>query len=115
MNGFDSLIITKLDVLDELQEVPVCVAYEVNGKQVDEMPATNRDMEAVRPVFERLPGWNTSTRGVSSYDELPARAKDYIAFLAARSGVEVGCVSTGPERTQTMMLAGSRLGRLLGA
>jgi adenylosuccinate synthase len=115
VNGFDSLIITKLDVLDELEEIPVCVAYEMNGRQVDEMPDTIRGIEGVRPVLERLPGWNTSTRGVSSYDELPAPAKDYIAFLAARSGVEVGCVSTGPERTQTMILAGSRLAWLVGA
>ena len=113
VNGFDSLIVTKLDMLDEIAEIPVCVGYEANGRRVEEMPATNRQMELIRPVFETLPGWQTSTRGVSSFNELPARAKDYIAFLAKQSGVEVGCVSTGPERTQTMILAGSKLEGLL--
>jgi adenylosuccinate synthase len=113
VNGFDSLIITKLDVLDELSEIPVCVAYKVDGEVRDDMPATNRQIAAIEPVFEKLPGWKTTTRGVSSFDQLPSQARDYVAFLAEKSGVEVGCVSTGPERTETMVLAGSRLEKLL--
>lgn len=113
VNGFDSLIVTKLDVLDELDEIPVCVGYETDGRRVDDMPATNREIETIRPVFEKLPGWHQSTRGTSNYSDLPQRAKDYIAFLAEKSGVEVGCVSTGPERTETMILAGSRIENLL--
>jgi adenylosuccinate synthase len=109
VNGFDSLIVTKLDVLDELVEIPVCVAYEIDGKRVEDMPATNRGIETIRPVFEKLPGWKCSTRGVSSYEELPAQARTYVEFLENQSGVEVGCVSTGPERTETMVMAGSRL------
>ena len=114
VNGFDSLILTKLDVLDELDEIPVCVAYRVEGKLVSDMPATNREIAAIEPVFERLPGWKRSTRGTSSYDALPQQAKDYVAFLARQSGVEVGSVSTGPERNETMILKGSRLESLLG-
>jgi adenylosuccinate synthase len=113
VNGFASIIITKLDVLDELEEIPVCVGYRLKGKNIDEMPATNAGIEAVETTYEKLPGWHTSTRGVSSYDELPGRAKDYIQFLGDRTGVEVGCVSTGPERTQTMILPGSKLEKLL--
>jgi adenylosuccinate synthase len=113
VNGFDSLILTKLDVLDELAEIPVCVAYRINGRVTEEMPATNRELASVEPVFERLPGWETSTRGASDFTELPGRAKDYVAFLAEKSGVEVGCVSTGPERTETTVLPGSRLEALL--
>lgn len=113
VNGFDSLIITKLDVLDDVPEIPVCVAYKTGGRVTEDMPATNREIAAIEPVFERLPGWQTSTRGVSHFDELPGRAKDYVAFLAEKSGIEVGCVSTGPERTETMVLAGSRLAKLL--
>ena len=71
MNGFDSLIITKLDVLDELDEIPVCVAYEVNGAVMHQMPASTQAMDAIKPVFETLPGWKTSTRGVTSLTELP--------------------------------------------
>jgi adenylosuccinate synthase len=77
------------------------------------MPARVSVIEKVEPVYERLPGWKTSTFGVSSYDELPARAKDYLAFLERHTGVEAGAVSTGPERTQTMVRTGSRLESLL--
>jgi adenylosuccinate synthase len=115
VNGFDSLIMTKLDVLDELDEIPVCVGYRLNGREVTEMPATHTAIEALETVYERLPGWRATTRGTSSYDSLPSKAKDYIRFLEERSGVEVGCVSTGPERTETMILPGSRLEALLGA
>ena len=102
VNGFDSLIVTKLDVLDELEEIPVCTGYRLNGRELREMPATNHAFERIEPVYEQLPGWRRSTRGVSSYDDLPSAAKQYIEFLETRSGVEVGCVSTGPERTETM-------------
>lgn len=112
VNGFDSLIVTKLDVLDDLDEIPVCVAYRSGGRTVDEMPATNRAVERLEPVFERLPGWRTSTCGVTRFEDLPAAARAYVAFLEERSGVEVGCVSTGPERMQTMVLPGSNLARL---
>ena len=79
------------------------------------MPARVAEVEKIEPVYECLPGWSTSTFGVSSYDELPAKAKDYLAFLEARTGVEVGCVSTGPERNQTIVRAGSRFAKLVGA
>jgi len=113
VNGFDSLLITKLDVLDEIDEIPVCVAYRLGGRQVTEMPATRAAMAAVEPVYEKLPGWRASTKGVTSYDELPQQAKDYLKFLEQQTGVEIGCVSTGPERNQTMVIAGSRLERLI--
>jgi adenylosuccinate synthase len=113
VNGFDSLIITKLDVLDELAEIPVCVAYRVDEVETAEMPATFRAMQAIEPIFEKLPGWQTSTKGVSRYDQLPPAARDYIQYLESRTGVEVGCVSTGPERTETMIRSGSRLEALL--
>jgi adenylosuccinate synthase len=109
VNGFDSLILTKLDVLDDLDEIPVCVGY----RGVEEMPATNGAMQRVEPVYELLPGWKRNTRGLSTSDDLPAAARDYIAFLEERSGVEVGCVSTGPERTETLVLPGTRLAKLL--
>ena len=114
VNGFDSLIVTKLDVLDDLDQIPVCVGYSANGRAVEEMPATNAGIEALEPVFEDLPGWRQSTRGVSNFNDLPSEARDYVQFLQDRSGVEVGCVSAGPERTETMVLPGSKLARLLG-
>ena len=77
------------------------------------MPASTRKMEAIKPVFEYLPGWRTSTRAATSLDELPSQAKDYLRFLEERTGVEVGSVSIGPERNETMVLAGSKLASLL--
>jgi len=109
INGFDTLVITKLDVLDELAEIPVCTGY----RGLTDMPATAAAFYQAEPVFEMLPGWRTSTAGVSEYDQLPARARDYIAFLEHATGVEVGCISTGPERSETVIRAGSRFAELI--
>jgi adenylosuccinate synthase len=113
VNGFDSLIITKLDVLDELDEIPVCTAYEIDGKIMRQMPASTRGMEAIKPVFERLPGWKQSTRGIARVADLPDAAKQYLKFLEEKTGLEIGSVSTGPERNETMLFSGSKLERLL--
>ena len=113
INGFDSLVVTKLDVLDEFDRIPVCVGYRSGGRDVSGMPSTVAEIAAIEPVYESLPGWRTSTFGIDSYDALPARAKDYIAFLERQTGVEAGCVSTGPERNQTIIRPGSRFERLL--
>ncbi len=113
INGFDSLVITKLDVLDEFDEIPVCVRYRLAGQETDEMPATHRAMSAVEPVYELLPGWRSPTAGLTRYEDLPARAKDYLRFLQEQTGVEIGCISTGPERQQTIFSAGSKLERFL--
>ena len=109
INGFDSLIITKLDVLDQLDEIPVCTSY--GGS--DEMPATIHGLESVEPRYEKLPGWKAPTRGLKEYDDLPSRAKDYLKFLSGRTGVEIGCISTGPERDETILVPGSRLKELI--
>jgi len=109
INGFDSLIITKLDVLDQFEKIPVCVGY----RQGDEMPATFLEMEQLEPVYETLPGWQSQTRGLQREQELPPKARDYLKFLSAQTGVEVGCISTGPERDETILVNGSRLEKLL--
>src|SRR5689334_19832634 len=96
VNGFDTLMITKLDVLDLLDEIPVCVGYRLKGEEVSEMPATYRAMEAIEPVYQTLPGWRSTTRGVARYEELPERARAYLQFLEDRAGVEIGGISTGP-------------------
>jgi len=114
INGFDSLVITKLDVLDELEEIPVCLEYQVNGESVEDMPESSGDVAKVQPVYECLPGWNSSTFGISEYSQLPAKARDYLDYLEKVTGVEVGCISTGPERTQTIIRKGSRFEKLLG-
>jgi adenylosuccinate synthase len=102
INGFDSMVVTKLDVLDELDEIPVCVAYRISGLTTCEMPATVRELAKAEPVYETLPGWRSSTEGLNSWDALPERAKGYLIFLEEKSRVEIGLISTGPERNQTI-------------
>lgn len=109
INGFSSLVITKLDVLDEFDEILVCTGYQ----NTSAMPATFRELEAVQPVYETLPGWKSPTRGLTRYEDLPPRARDYLDFLSAGTGVEIGCISTGPERDETILIEGSRLAELL--
>ncbi len=108
VNGFDTLVMTKLDVLDELAEIPVCVGY----KGLTEMPATAAALYQVQPIYETLPGWQSKTAGTSNYDELPLRAKEYVAFLERATGIEVGCISTGPDRTETVVRPASRFAAL---
>ncbi len=114
INGFDTLLITKLDVMDQLAEIPVCTGYRLKGQEVTEMPATYRALEALEPVYQNLPGWQTVTRGITRYEELPKNAQAYLKFLEDRTGVEVGGVSTGPERNETIIRPGSKLERLIG-
>jgi adenylosuccinate synthase len=113
INGFDSMVVTKLDVLDHLDEIPVCVEYRRCGAKLVDMPATTRELETIEPVYERQPGWSTPTAGISRYEDLPPKARAYLEFLEARTGVEVGCISTGPERSQTIVRRGSRLEKLI--
>jgi adenylosuccinate synthase len=113
INGFDSMVVTKLDVLDEFDQIPVCVAYRRDGRELAEMPSTVAEIETIEPVYESVPGWRTPTFGIDSYEQLPPKAKDYLAFLESRMGVEVGCISTGPERNQTIVRKGSRLEKLI--
>jgi adenylosuccinate synthase len=114
VNGFDSLIVTKLDVLDGIDKIPVCVGYQVDGKSIDEMPASQIALGRVEPAYETLPGWTGKTAGITSFDALPAAARDYLHFLEKQTGVEIGSVSTGPERNQTLIRPGSKLAKLLG-
>ena len=109
INGFTSLVITKLDVLDQFDEIQVCTRY----RNAETMPATFRALEAVEPVYETLPGWKSETRGLTRHQQLPERARDYLKFLSERTGVEIGCISTGPERDETILIEGSRLAQLL--
>jgi adenylosuccinate synthase len=109
LNGLTSLVVTKLDVLDELAEIPVCVGYRYQGAPIDEIPPEADVLEAVEPVYESRPGWQSSTRGLDKYEDLPPRAQDYIKFLADKLQVEIGIISTGPERGETIVVPGSRL------
>ncbi len=112
INHLSSLFVTKLDVLDYLPAIPVCTGYRYKGTSLDWMPAIAEEYAQVEAVYEELPGWHCPTRGVTSFDNLPQKARDYVKFLEDRLDVEIGGVSTGPEREQTIVRAGSVLERL---
>jgi adenylosuccinate synthase len=114
INGFDSIVVTKLDVLDEFDQIRVCVGYKLGGKTVSTIPPTVAEIAALEPVYECRPGWRSSTFGISDYDDLPVKARDYLTYLEQQTGVEVGCISTGPERNQTIVRSGSRFAALVG-
>jgi adenylosuccinate synthase len=104
INGTEWLVVTKLDVLDSLAEIPICTGYRVNGKNCDTVPADVKGFEEIEPVYTRLEGWQASTEGISNFDQLPKAAQKYLHFLEAESGARIGMVSTGPDREQTMVL-----------
>jgi len=109
INGVDSLVITKLDVLDHLEEIPVCTGYNYKGSEIREMPAIAQTLEDVEPVYRTLPGWKQSTFGLDSYAALPQRARDYLKFIEDHVQAQIAMVATGPERDQTMWVPGSAL------
>ena len=104
VNGAEWLVVTKLDVLDELEEIPVCIGYEIDGKVSDEIPADVQGLEAIKPVYTTLKGWRQSTAGIAEYDKLPQAARDYLAFQERESGAKIGMISTGPDRDHTIVL-----------
>jgi adenylosuccinate synthase len=106
INGVNWWVVTKMDVLDTLSEIPVCVGYKLNGKKTDEIPADAGTMERVEPVYEKLPGWKQSTEGIVEWEKLPKKARTYLEFLEKESGAKIGMVSTGPDRDQTMFVSG---------
>ncbi len=104
INGLSGICLTKLDVLDALEEIKVCTHYIVDGKQVDLPPYSADEYEKVEPQYESLPGWNCSTVGIKSWQDLPETAKNYIQFLEDQVGVKVSIISTGPDRSETLVL-----------
>jgi adenylosuccinate synthase len=104
VNGAEWLVITKMDVLDELDEIPICTGYEIGGKVTDEIPADVQGLESIKPVYTMLKGWRESTEGITEFDKLPLAAREYLRFQERESGAKIGMVSTGPDRSQTMVL-----------
>jgi adenylosuccinate synthase len=104
INGAEWMVITKLDVLDTLAEIPICTGYEIDGNVTDEIPADVQGLESIKPVYTKLKGWQSSTEGIKEFDKLPPEAKEYLRFQERESGARIGMVSTGPDRDQTMLL-----------
>ena len=102
-SSVSGLCVTKLDVLDELETIQICVAYEIEGKAISGMPLVVDQFADCNPVYEEWPGWQESTVGVTSYDELPGNAKKYLERMQELAGVPIDIVSTGPGREQTII------------
>ena len=114
VNGLDTLALTKMDVLDGLEEIQICTAYRCGDRTLTEFPADTGQLAACVPVYESMPGWKTPTRGLRTFAELPENAKRYIARLEAVSGVPAAIVSTGSERNDTILRADVLSSRLPG-
>jgi adenylosuccinate synthase len=104
INGLDCLAITKLDVLDELDEINVCVAYELDGERCVDFPSSARRFARCRPIYKTLPGWQQSTADCRSLEDLPSQALDYLKFLAELMDVPIAIVSLGASRDQTIIV-----------
>jgi adenylosuccinate synthase len=104
INGTSWLVVTKLDVLDELAEIPVCVGYKVNGRTTEEVPADASGWDEIECLYKKMPAWKSSTRGITEYKKLPKTARDYLAFIEKESGARIGMVSTGPGREETIFV-----------
>lgn len=94
----------KLDVLDNVETIKVCVAYECDGERVDTLPASIRKLTRCTPVYEEVPGWMCSTEECKTVDELPQKAKDYIKYIEEVTGVKVSILSVGPKRSSTIII-----------
>jgi adenylosuccinate synthase len=104
VNGMDCMAITKLDVLDELDEIKVCIAYEINGQRTEDFPNSAREFAACQPIYHTLPGWKQSTADCRALADLPSQALDYLKFLADLMEVPISIVSVGPSRDQTIVI-----------
>jgi adenylosuccinate synthase len=104
INGVSGLCITKLDVLDGLPEIQVCVGYELGGRALDILPLDAEEIAQCEPVYETLPGWTESTAGLTSWEHLPTGARRYLERVQALIGAPIDMVSTGPDRVHTILL-----------
>ena len=104
LNSLDYLAITRLDILDQMPKIKMCVGYKIGDEVLKRIPASLNVLAKVEPIFEEFDGWMTDISGIRNYDELPENAKKYLAKISEVSGVELGIISVGPNREQTIVL-----------
>lgn len=114
LNGVDVLAVTKLDVLDEVDEIKICTGYRYRGEILQNFPSSIRVLDEAEPVFKTMPGWQQSTVGILDAADLPQRAQDYLRFVEDEVGAPAGLISTGPRREETIVVQNSELQRLFG-
>lgn len=103
INGLTDIFLTKLDVLTGIKEIPVCVAYEVDGKRVEEVPYSQTDFHHAKPIYEMFPGWDEDISKITTFDALPKNAKDYVLALEEMSGTRISAIGVGPDRNATIV------------
>ncbi len=104
ISGIDGIALTKLDVLDELDEIKICVEYELDGKKIDYLPAAVEDQLKIRPIYKSFAGWKSSTKGIKNINDLPEKAKRYIFAIEDFIGAKISSISTSPERNDTILV-----------
>ncbi|MGV9822637.1 adenylosuccinate synthase [Nocardia xishanensis] len=103
VNGITDYFLTKLDVLSSLDRVPICVAYEIDGQRVEQMPTTQTEFHHAKPIYEEMPGWWEDISGARTFEDLPANAQAYVTRLEELSGARISCIGVGPGRDQTIV------------
>ena len=104
ISGINAIALTKLDVLDELDEIKMCIEYQLNGKKIDYLPSSSEDQFNIKPIYRSFKGWKTTTRGIRNIDDLPENAKNYIYSLEDFIGAKISSISTSPERNDTILI-----------
>ena len=104
ISGIDGIALTKLDVLDELDEIKICVEYELDGRKIDYLPAAVEDQLKIKPIYKSFTGWKTSTKGIKNINDLPEKAKKYIFAIEDFIGAKISSISTSPERDDTILV-----------
>ena len=103
INGLTDFFLTKLDVLTGIEEIPVCVAYEIDGQRVEELPANQSDFHHAKPIYENFPGWSEDITGCKTFEELPKNAQDYVWALERMSGTRISAIGVGQDRNATIV------------
>jgi adenylosuccinate synthase len=104
INGSGWLVVTKLDILDDLAEIPIVTGYKIDGKKVEEIPPQDAGYRKIEPILTTLPGWRQNTYGTTDYGKLPQQAREYLSFVQKESEAAIGMISTGPDRDHTIYL-----------
>ena len=102
--GIKGIALTKLDVLDDFDKIKVCIKYDLNGKEIDYLPAAVEDQKKVKPIYKTFQGWKSETRGARSIEDLPDKAKEYIHGIEDLVEAKLSSISTSPEREDTILL-----------
>ena len=104
ISGIHGIALTKLDVLDELEEIKMCIGYNLNGNKIDYLPASSEDQFNIQPIYKSFPGWKTKTQGIRNFKDLPDNARKYIHALEDFIEAKISSISTSPEREDTILV-----------